>query len=1089
MDGKNCRTAVRCTPAAIADRLGSAFRCLPVRIAFVLALYLVGGMIGQQCSFMSGTVSLVWPPAGIALAAILLYGYSFWPWVGLGAALFSYLNGTPLGWFTVATSVGNAVGAIVCSYLLERWAGFRTSMERVRDVTAFICLACLLGTTVNALFNAVGLVYSGLAGWEGLFAKTIEWWVPNAMAGLVVTPLLLTWAHNKNAHWKIAAIVELALCGSGLVLGTMLSFNSWFVQGVENYPLAYLPYPFLAWAALRFGPRGATAGTTFVASAAIYQLLHGRGPFVTPTEKMSLMLIGTYIGILAVTNLLLAAASTEREAAQVGMAEKEQRYRGIVENQPQLICRFTPEGTVTFANDAYCRFHGRTQKDILGTNYFAMLGIDRQIPLRHLAALPEDAPSVTYDTRVEMPGRQTAWHQCTIQRLFNVRGGTLEFQAVAQDITERKQVEEKLRKSEQMFRLITENVTDLIAVTTADGQKLYNSPGYRAMFENSPILRGVSFYDYVHPADQTRLRAIFAEILASGIGQRMEYRFLLPDGSVRQIEAMSNFVPADPGQPAKIVSIGRDITERKNSEAALRQAKESAESANRAKSQFLANMSHELRTPLNAIIGFSEVLADQIFGPLNDRQTRYVTNVLTSGRHLLHLINDVLDLAKVEAGKMELNCTVFNAASALRDVQNIVKAVAQKKRITLNCSIGPGDHEIYADAPKFKQVLYNLLSNAVKFTPEGGHVSVRLWSESRAIVGKGGHKGEGLPCIVVAVSDTGVGIKPSDQERIFGEFEQLDNSYARQQEGTGLGLALSRKFVEMHQGSIAVDSEGIQGKGCTFTFCIPRRKATSAVEAAKPAKSAVKEDDPEILRPCVVVCADADCNAQVHTHLTNDGYRVITVNQPALAAEQARELRPFAIVGDPGLKDAAMARTGAELAGSPYTRDIPFVAARSKDGDLTYALRRRDGTFGQAAASLAQAINPQRAVGSVKRILVADDEAGIIEHLGEILRCKGFQVIVARDGRQALALAKRHEPHLLILDLMMPELDGLQTLERLREHPRFRKLPVWLYTGRSLGDQESRRLALHAVPVLSKVEHQALLRKLDETFPGTASLS
>ncbi|MGH7866302.1 MAG: PAS domain-containing sensor histidine kinase, partial [Candidatus Dormibacteraceae bacterium] len=440
--------------------------------------------------------------------------------------------------------------------------------------------------------------------------------------------------------------------------------------------------------------------------------------------------------------------------------------------------------------------------------------------------MPRQQPVVAFDYRSVAADGSVLWQQYTVRRLFLESGDTSEFQAVIQDITSRKQSEQALRLSEKKYRSLVSNIPDAVWTARARRELIYISKNIEQILGYSPeeLTRDSTalWLDRIHPKDVAQVEQSWHMLFARAEPLNLEYRTQRRDGQWIWVHTRAPSVHSRDGELCADGLIS-DITQRKRAEEVLHQAKETAESANRAKSQFLANMSHELRTPLNAIIGFSEILADKTFGDMNDRQLRYVQHTLSSGRHLLQLINDILDLSKVEAGRLELARTNFDAKVALSNVLAIVKALANKKNITLDVQLGTELPPLFADEAKFKQILYNLLSNAIKFTHEEGRVTVLAARHvaDLSLAATASPRAPGSEVLVISVKDTGIGIHPRNQERIFVEFEQVDSSYGRQQQGTGLGLALTKRLVEMHGGRIWVESEGIEGKGSLFSVALP----------------------------------------------------------------------------------------------------------------------------------------------------------------------------------------------------------------------------------------------------------------------------
>ncbi len=376
----------------------------------------------------------------------------------------------------------------------------------------------------------------------------------------------------------------------------------------------------------------------------------------------------------------------------------------------------------------------------------------------------------------------------------------------------RKAIEQKIRESEEKYRDLVEDANSIIMrMDTKGAVTFFNNFAERFFGYPEQEIFGKSVIGTIVPSTDhsgADLKAMVEDICVNPTKYvNNENENILRSGKHVWI-AWTNRAIFDKDKRLKeILCVGNDITKLKEAEAHILVAKDAAERANKAKSAFLANMSHELRTPLNAVIGFAELLKEQGFGALNDTQKEYVGYIWESGKHLLSLINDVLDLSKVEAGKMELVISEVNLSDLLRGSFIFIAEQAAKHKIGLSTNIAPDINTIKADERKIKQVIFNLLSNSVKFTPDGGKICIDA-------------KKTGENEVLICVWDTGIGIEKKDMERVFSEFEQIDSEYSRKYAGTGLGMPLSKKIVELHGGKMWFESEG-KDKGTRFYFSLP----------------------------------------------------------------------------------------------------------------------------------------------------------------------------------------------------------------------------------------------------------------------------
>ncbi len=511
--------------------------------------------------------------------------------------------------------------------------------------------------------------------------------------------------------------------------------------------------------------------------------------------------------------------------------------------------------------------------------------------------------------------------------------------------------------------------------------------------------------------------------------------------------------------------------------------------ADRLKTRFLANMSHELRTPLNSIIGFSEILKTRLAGQVGEKHLRFLENINTSGHHLLGIINDILDLSKIEAGRMELNPEPLPVRSVVEGVCHVMKGMAAKGGVTFEVEVPEDLPPLEADPVKFKQILYNLLSNAVKFSPERSAVTI----SSRLVPAD---EGSGAPeAIEVAVRDRGIGIAEADRALIFEEFRQADGTATRRFAGTGLGLALVRKLVTLHGGT--VDVESALGEGSTFTVTLPRRaRAASPVpgpERALPPTSS----EPASPRPrphaagrhkVLVVEDDAEAYEAIASALAEASFIPLRARSGEEAVMLAQALRPDAVTLDlvlPGLDGWGVLKA---LKGDERTRRIPVVIVSVVDSrDLGFALGA-DGYFlkpvdGAELVSRLEELLEGRRRGETT-ILVVDDDPQVHELLDSFLLASGFETVHALTGEEALERARATSPSLIVLDLMMDGMDGFEVASRLSEDPATSAMPILVLTARDLTLEDRTRLAGKVAALVAKGDPASTRQRLAAVLDG-----
>jgi signal transduction histidine kinase/CheY-like chemotaxis protein/HAMP domain-containing protein len=516
--------------------------------------------------------------------------------------------------------------------------------------------------------------------------------------------------------------------------------------------------------------------------------------------------------------------------------------------------------------------------------------------------------------------------------------------------------------------------------------------------------------------------------------------------SAEEIDLLERFADA--------VSLGyarfHDFEQLEEQNRALEEANTQIQEANRLKSEFLANMSHELRTPMNAIVGFSRLVHRKAKGLLPERQVENLEKVLQSSEILMSLINDVLDLSKIEAGRLEIVPEKFSLHELVESCLGTVTPMV-KSNVETRAELPAEIDVVYSDSSRIRQILINLLSNAAKFT-EQGSITVSV-------------EDTGQDLIDLAIADTGIGIPPESVDYIFDEFRQVDGSTTRKYGGTGLGLSISKRLAQMLGGDIRVESA--VGEGSTFIVSLPTQYAPVAEEGADIEEVAERPADSS-RRLVLVIDDDPDVISLLTQEIEEEGYQVIGATRALEGIEKAKQIGPYAITLDimmPGMDGwEAISR----LKGDPETRDIPLIVVSIIDNkDLGFRLGADEYLLKPVDKdTLVQVL--RRYEGPGHRVLVADDDPVVVDLVRQLLEEDGWKVESATNGQEALEAIGRERPDVLLLDLMMPVMDGFETLQHLREEEGTRDLPVVVITAKDLSREEREELQRNTTRVIEK---------------------
>ncbi len=625
------------------------------------------------------------------------------------------------------------------------------------------------------------------------------------------------------------------------------------------------------------------------------------------------------------------------------------------------------------------------------------------------------------------------------------------------DLSERRRAEAERQEQREQFRTMVNAIPQLAWIAEATGDvSWYNRRWYEYTGATPDEMRGWGWKSVQHPEHVERVVAKLAHAFATGEEWEDSFPIRSKEGEYRWFLSRAVPIRDAGGRIVRWFGTNTDIEDQRRVERELADARDAAEAANLAKSSFLANMSHELRTPLNAVIMYSELLQEEA-------QDRGLTEFLpdlekirNAGRHLLGLVNNTLDLSKIEAGKMDLYLERFELGDVLAEVTTTVKPLLDKRENTLVVDAAPDLGSVSADLTKVRQILFNLLSNASKFTHKG---TVALSARR--------HTDGDRPGVELAVSDTGIGMTPEQLNILFRPFTQADASTTRKFGGTGLGLTIVKQFCEMMGGGVRVEST--PGRGTTFTVWLPAEVAVRA-RMPEPQAPVPLQEGPAGGPDILVIDDEANARELLARVLSREGFRVRAAADGKTGLGLAAAVKPDAIILDVTMPSMDGWAVLSALKADPELADVPVVMhTMLDDKTMGFALG--------AAEYLTKPVDRERLVGVLTKfvgrraagpVLVVEDDADTRQAVRRAVEAEGWRVTEAENGLVALEKAVRGHPAVVLLDLMMPEMDGFEFLTELRKRPGGEEVPVVVLTAKELTAADRARLNGHVARVLQK---------------------